>query len=266
MIENIDYHVTDRCNLKCVGCNNFCPFVPNDTPDPSLEQVEEDFKLLSKFKDSFKRLSLLGGEPTLHENLGEILDLARRYFTNNDIVLVSNGIMADKLLSLQDKFISSAIKLIVTVYPYCDNFMDTYNKIKDNFREGYLEVWDYSTLDDANHMFWFQTRMLSNDIINTAKETHQCSLRICTQYKDKKLYLCGYHANFRYFKAYFGDKVNIIDDDLGLDLTKCEDGSQIENYTFTATPNICMHCRAANKVCLLVPWHRSEKTIDEYIG
>lgn len=263
MIENIDYHITDRCNLKCVGCNNFCPFVPSDIEDPSIEQIKEDFELISKFKDSFGRLSLLGGEPTLHNQLDEILDLARQYFPKNDIVLVTNGLLVNRIIELVEKFVNNNIRLIVTVYPYADKFKEQYEKIIQNFPNHLLTIWDFS---DENGTLWFQTKMLSNEILNTAEETHQCSLRVCTQYRDKKLYLCGYHANFHYFKTYYGNKIKFEDDDVAIDLTKCEDASQIENFIKYAVPNICLHCRAADKVCLLVPWTQSQRDINEYIS
>lgn len=46
--NNIDWHVTDRCNLRCVACGHFCSLVNHfsDETDRTPEQAEQDFSLL----------------------------------------------------------------------------------------------------------------------------------------------------------------------------------------------------------------------------
>ena len=261
MIYNIDYHVTDRCNLKCVGCNNYCPLVPDDFKDKTIDEVREDFNIISKFRGDFVRLSIIGGEPSLNKNIPEILDLAREMFPDNEIVMVSNGLLVRRLIGWKDSFIKNDVHLIVTIYPYTpdDTYITNYNTIINEFPNNLLTMWDYRSEDG---ILFFQTKMLSNDIINSEEETKQCSMRYCTQYKDGFIYLCGYHANLKYLKAKFPDIK--IEDDLSLDL-RTATSEDLTNFVNNAVPNICLHCRAANKICLLVPWKQSTKTLDEWV-
>jgi uncharacterized radical SAM superfamily Fe-S cluster-containing enzyme len=78
--------VTQRCNLNCTYC-----FAKSggDSIDPSLEELSASFKQLVKDGRTFIQLS--GGEPTLRDDLPEIVSAAKRAGCEN-IQLNSNGI------------------------------------------------------------------------------------------------------------------------------------------------------------------------------
>lgn len=64
--------VTNKCNLRCVYCN-----FPNlKAPELTLEQIDILFKKLKKM--GVVRLGLLGGEPLVRKDIGEILLLAKK--------------------------------------------------------------------------------------------------------------------------------------------------------------------------------------------
>ncbi len=66
------FAVTNRCNLRCHYCNT--PFLdPHDLP---LEQVEVVFRRLRSL--GVQRLGLLGGEPLVRKDIGEIVSLGKR--------------------------------------------------------------------------------------------------------------------------------------------------------------------------------------------
>lgn len=79
------YAVTNRCNLRCAYCNT--PFMdPTDLP---LEQVRNLFDRLQRMGVS--RLGLVGGEPLLRKDIGEVVAEAksRRFYVtfNSNLVL-----------------------------------------------------------------------------------------------------------------------------------------------------------------------------------
>ena len=70
--------ITYRCNLKCINCNRSCAQAPSD-----LEMSVAD---IAAFIDesvdraiAWKRIRILGGEPTLHSRILDIIDLLIRY-------------------------------------------------------------------------------------------------------------------------------------------------------------------------------------------
>ena len=76
--EYAEIDITYRCNLKCINCNRSCAQAPSD-----LEMSVAD---IAAFIDesvdraiAWKRIRILGGEPTLHSRILDIIDLLIRY-------------------------------------------------------------------------------------------------------------------------------------------------------------------------------------------
>lgn len=86
---------TYDCNLKCINCNQSCRQAPS-TESMSVEQIE---KFIKESKDQERRwelIRILGGEPTLHPQVMDILELLlaykRNYSSNTDIHFYTNGL------------------------------------------------------------------------------------------------------------------------------------------------------------------------------
>jgi organic radical activating enzyme len=71
-INTLQLFITNRCNLRCNGC-----FYRNrlGKEEMSLEEYSEH---VERYRDEIDKIILLGGEPTIHKNLGEMLDLNRK--------------------------------------------------------------------------------------------------------------------------------------------------------------------------------------------
>ena len=130
MVNNIDYHIIDRCNLNCASCNHFSSLVPSTDKGKSIEQITSDLTLLSKVKEVFNCLTILGGEPTLHPELSKILRIARQIYPNKQINLVTNGTNYDKFEKWRDSIIENNIHVILSLYPYCDDNMERAEKMR----------------------------------------------------------------------------------------------------------------------------------------
>jgi 7,8-dihydro-6-hydroxymethylpterin dimethyltransferase len=94
--------VTDRCNLNCAVC--FADSGRGETEDPSLEKITW---LLERAMAAvgLSNLQLSGGEPTLRDDLPEIVEVARRIgysfiqVNTNGLRLASDVAYAGRLLS-----------------------------------------------------------------------------------------------------------------------------------------------------------------------
>jgi len=69
--------VTNRCNLNCPMCADSVG-VHGFTFDPPMEHFERVFEHLSQF-DPLPTIALFGGEPTVREDLVDIIKLSRSY-------------------------------------------------------------------------------------------------------------------------------------------------------------------------------------------
>ena len=263
-ISNVDYHITDICNLKCVSCNHFCPLVPDTAAHKPIEQIKADLLLLSKFKHIIKCVSIMGGEPTLHPDLNEILRFTRSIFPFNDIHLVTNGTRYKDFHKWRETIIKNKILVVGSQYPYRENFKEGYEYLEKLLGENYAHSrWDIDTLN-------MQAKPFSNKILDNEDRILFCRMRgACSQLRNGKLYLCNYAANLDFLKNYFKDDVKIEQDGKDyVDLNTCTE-DDIEELIKVRKPLICRYCKECMRYDDLdmewVPWRHSERKIEEWV-
>jgi hypothetical protein len=76
--EYVEIDITYKCNLNCINCNRSCPQAPSNIEMP-LSKIEAFLKQSVEEKILWKRIRLLGGEPTLHSRIFDITDLLIGY-------------------------------------------------------------------------------------------------------------------------------------------------------------------------------------------
>ena len=69
-LETVILFTTGKCNAKCAMC-----FYANDMEKKAEDLSFDDIRKLSESAGEIKRLLLSGGEPTLREDLPEILEM-----------------------------------------------------------------------------------------------------------------------------------------------------------------------------------------------
>jgi hypothetical protein len=98
--ENFHLYLTDRCNLACPMC-----FTRRSKA--AQEPTLDDIKRFLATQKNLKKVALLGGEPTVRQDLFEIIDAVRQ--AGGDPVICSNGIKLadyDYAVRLRDAGIS----------------------------------------------------------------------------------------------------------------------------------------------------------------
>ena len=81
-------HVTQRCNLSCVGCYSFDD-QRNCLPDAPLEAIERALDELAAA--GLATLIISGGEPFLRDDLPDIVAYAKRTCGIKSVTVLSNG-------------------------------------------------------------------------------------------------------------------------------------------------------------------------------
>lgn len=93
-IDHFEIHLVDHCNLNCKSCLHYAPCA-DGTFYLSLEMWEKE---LIRIKEIFEEVPydpnfyLMGGEPLLHPQFFEILELGLKHFNARNFQVVSNGI------------------------------------------------------------------------------------------------------------------------------------------------------------------------------
>jgi hypothetical protein len=93
MISRLEIEILTACNLKCYNCDRSS----RQAPAGELMQVAQVERFVEESIEldwCWRRIALLGGEPTLHPDLFAILDSLNRYrerFPGVEIRITSNG-------------------------------------------------------------------------------------------------------------------------------------------------------------------------------
>lgn len=93
----IEIDITYVCNLHCTDCNRSCP----QAPTGEMMTVEEVVRFVTESIAAhyrWKRIRIVGGEPTLHPQVhrivGILLDYTRDFSPGTKIMLITNGAAA----------------------------------------------------------------------------------------------------------------------------------------------------------------------------
>ena len=121
-LESIFLFTTGKCNAKCAMC-----FYANDMEQKAPDLSFEEIKKLSESAGAFNRLWLSGGEPTLREDLPDIIEL---FYKNNrikDINFPSNGIKTERIIQWLKRIRTQCPDSNVSISISFDGFGDTHD-------------------------------------------------------------------------------------------------------------------------------------------
>ena len=101
IMKYVQLEITTDCNVKCGNCDRACGLIPSKE-NMSLKQIWSFVNESLELGHKWARIDIIGGEPTLHPNLKEILDYIKIYknrYPKCKIRLSTNG-CGDKVQSI----------------------------------------------------------------------------------------------------------------------------------------------------------------------
>ncbi|MCL2799004.1 MAG: radical SAM protein [Endomicrobia bacterium] len=255
-IEDIHYHIIDRCNLNCKNCSSFSPIAKDNVTD--INTFTKDLKRLAELTGGkIKRLNLTGGEPLLHPDLLKMLSKARNIFPNIQIRIGTNGIL---LPNQTDEFWETLqrekISLIITRYPIKLNWK-TINKKSDDYK---IDI-DYQGLEigkKTSHHFPLDTEGGQDGKYNY--ENGKCNG--CYYLKNGKFSICSIPVTVNIFNEYFNKNIPVMESSF-IDIYKASDIKEILDY-ISKPIDACRYC-AVKKRTYNSLWGVSKKEISEWI-
>lgn len=121
-LESIFLFVTGRCNAKCAMCF-YAQEMDKKQPDLTFDEI----KKISETAGQINRLWISGGEPTLREDLPEILEL---FYKNNhikDVNMPTNGLKADRVIEWLKRFRKNCPECNINISLSLDGFGNTHD-------------------------------------------------------------------------------------------------------------------------------------------
>jgi len=121
-LESVFLFTTGKCNAKCVQC-----FYANDMAKKAEDLSFDEIKKISETAGTIKRLWLSGGEPTLREDLPEIIEM---FYKNNhitDINFPTNALKADRVVEWVSRLRKSCPNCNIAISVSYDGFGATHD-------------------------------------------------------------------------------------------------------------------------------------------
>lgn len=110
-LGHLDVNVEIACNFRCCACSHAAPFSKSQQMAPAT--LARDLAALRPFVH-FQRIQMVGGEPTLHRDLPEMMRVARASGIANEVMVITNGRILPRM---PDAFWQELDTLQLSIYP-----------------------------------------------------------------------------------------------------------------------------------------------------
>lgn len=247
MIPYLETHITEQCNLKCRGCSHFSVFAKPKHKD--IDEFKREFERLSDIEE-VQIIRLMGGEPLLNPKFMDYLYIARRCFPRSKIVLVTNGLLIERLMPHRAALVDLNIDVTMSNY--------------------HIDIQDTSALDRLPYTELHEKGQLYNISLDpTGSRDGGVSYNLCDlhinhwhYFQDGKFYPCCIAGTIHDFWDHFGLDWGIKDEDLGIDIFTHNAG---EIEAFINSPcKLCRYCATDVRLGTYKPFERSKGDIKEW--
>ena len=177
-LEKFETNITSTCTNRCICCDHYSPLQEAWFVDP--EKLEADLRAASRLLHAGD-YRLIGGEPTLHPQILEILDIARASRVADTVSVWTNGMRLEKMAQAFWKKVDG---IAVTVYPKLGN--ERLDWIKERCEEACV------SLRIVQHPHFNRTFSQGEMSQAEALEMYaRCIYRSCNEYDNGWFYHCN---------------------------------------------------------------------------
>lgn len=267
-LEELAFEISlaDHCNLSCQMCDHFSQLSQPWFAD--LAQFDRDLAQMGKlFGHKIGYITLLGGEPTLHEDLIDCIKIVRREFPDSELIILTNGV---KLLELENGKKGNLwqtckdydVHITVTVYPVNLDYVGIEKKAKE---------YGISLAMSSNIHAEELTRTVkvsdkhTMDLLGNVERFYCVSCLYFNKFnvlKDGRLYMCPIAAHSNILNDTFNTDLKLEPED-SLDIYTLESWRDIAEFSASYVP-FCKYCDV-KRWGPHSQWKPSSKLIEEYI-
>lgn len=257
-IIHFETNIVNHCNLNCAYCDHLSPIADEWYAD--LTAYEQDIKRMAfLFNGEARYIRLVGGEPLLHPDIVEIINITRNYFKNTNIEIWTNGILLNEMSESFWRTCSLKKATVqITKYPININYCEIEKKAK-NYKVKLSYFGDGSITRKFNNN--------SFDICGTQDPRIsflkcQNANRHITLLQGGDLFTCDKVSHVKVSNKKLGGLFNVLENDY---INIYSDVSAKEIFNFLARPiPFCRYCNI-EKRNQEVDWKRSALNLEEWV-
>ena len=258
--------LADHCNMSCQMCDHFSQL--SDEWFVDVDQFKKDMHRMGQiFDHEIGAITLLGGEPTLHPDINELICYTRKQFPNTELILLTNGVLLTKLEespngNLWDTLKTCNARVTVTVYPLKLDYFAIENKAKE-YGVPLKMSSDIHAVDPTKQIKISDKHTL--DLTGKVPKEHCVHCLYFNKFnvvKDGRYYMCPVEAHINIFNNKFGTELEYCESDF-LDIYKVNDWRELAEFSSKWVP-FCRYCNQ-EKWGHASEWKASSLKIEEYI-
>lgn len=137
VLPHIEVHAVDYCNLNCKACIHYSGLYRKE--EFQKEIVFSDIKGISTLTKDIISFYILGGEPLLREDLGEVVKYGRECLPKSDIQVLTNGLLVSESLGKVWAAMRQAnVTLTISEYEPTSRHRDEIIKVLQNNKVPYI--------------------------------------------------------------------------------------------------------------------------------
>ena len=202
VIPRLVVQLTQKCTLKCRGCNNLMPLYSKAEHFEIQDIVNNVNNLLNKV-DRIIVMELLGGEPFLYPDLDKVINQVGQISQIDVIEITTNGTLLPsvEILNLLKKY-----NVLVRISKYKKSIR--LNELIDSLKEQGIR---YEVLDELVWTDSSNTKMRQMNSFEELITNYKCkSPKYCKTLSNGKMFLCARAASL-YDLGICNDTSNYID-------------------------------------------------------
>lgn len=243
--------VTERCTLHCKKCAHACHKVAMTAEDMKLDIAKESADCFFRHVDVVNEFVLIGGEPFLYSELGELIDYIGRNYREKILTfaITTNGTIlpSDEMVELCRRH-----RVTVRVSDYSDTIpklKPRYDLLYDKLSEVEVIVWK-TKKEDCWFDYGFGEVDRGEDVHELVEAFDSCRTD-CREIRGSRYYYC---VMARTVPENMGWQIEVND---YLELKDLQDKKIFfeyqQGFSEKGYVDLCRHCRGGEASQFLIP-------------
>lgn len=252
----VEVNITKHCNLNCKGCDHFSPVSPVD--NMPVELFERDMQEMARiFGDEQGEFRLLGGEPLLHPQIVDFIQITRKALPQAKIFISTNGTLLKKMT---EEFYENCRKLNIAIETTKYPISLDYDELGEWLRSKGVAHSYIGSSEGGRTLWHFPLDFTGSK--NPRESYLGCrNANTCWTLEEGRLFTCSIAPNLKVFEQHFQKGIHLTPQD-GVDIYTANNAEEVAKALALPMP-CCRYCDVKKRT-YDHEWGISKKDIKEW--